>query len=190
MGTFAYVNSETGAALCLDCASQRGMTSKQRVKQLLVVTELKEDIKALKKEKDIRLDAIHMLEKQIDLYRLGERDLELEKEIVKLMNQVQEYVKKIATKEEKEMFNAVWKKIDELKDLQKDVRDHIEQRMYWFENPTKKKKLKRALNELGGGNGEEDEEETEEEAQEATEEKPAETSEQQPQEQAQEVPAQ
>jgi hypothetical protein len=140
LGVWCFYNSDTKEAICLECSSKRGWTSKQRAKQLLLVLELKQDIKILKAEAKVRADGVHMLEQQINLYRLGENDLALEKQIIQLMDLTKEYLTKIATPKEKELFDKLFTTIEETKEFQKEIRDNIESRLYWFENPVKRKK--------------------------------------------------
>ena len=139
-GTFGFVNSETGEALCLDCGAARGFTTKARVKMLLATKELKQTIKLLKAEEKTRLDAIAMLDQKIDLTRLGERDVEIENKIVALTELTSKYFREgIGTAEEKAMRDAVMKVIEELRELQLEIRDRVENGLYGYENKPKEK---------------------------------------------------
>lgn len=138
-GAWIYFSEETGDALCLSCGVNRGWTSKDRVTLIIGKLELKEDIKALKQEKQVYANTILMLKQQIDIYRLGERDIQLGVEISKLMKTVEDYLKNCGTTPEKEGFKKVFDAILECKDLQKEIREQIESRLLPLPKKAKRK---------------------------------------------------
>lgn len=145
-GAYAYVHSDTKAALCLECGVKRGLSSKDRAKQIVAYLELREEIKALKEERKIQADALMMLKQQVDLFRLGERDLDLEKEILALCKVAEDYLRHgINSKEEKEALEAVQTTIREAQELQREIRDQVDRRLFWFKNVESKLKKKKAV---------------------------------------------
>ncbi len=85
-GTWAYYNPEEMRAICPECGVKRGWSPKDRINQLITRLELQEDIKALRQQRKIEMDALYLLREKIDLHRFAERDAELEQEIISLMN--------------------------------------------------------------------------------------------------------
>jgi len=146
-GAWAYYDSRSGEGICPECAVKRGWSPKERVKQLIKALELQEDIKALKEQRKIEIDALILLKKQIDLHRLGERDLELETKIIELMNTVDGYLKQCGTPKEKEALGKVFDVIRETQELQKEVRDRVQNRLFVLERKEAaiKKKAQKAL---------------------------------------------
>lgn len=143
-GAWAYYDPRSGEAICPECAVKRGWTPKERVKQLIKALELREDVKALKEQRKIEADALILLKKQINLHRLGESDLELEKQIIALMNTVDSYLKQCGTPKEKEALDKVFDVIQETQELQKEVRTRIQNRLFVLkkkESTIKKKAL-------------------------------------------------
>lgn len=142
-GAYAYVNSDTKAALCLECGVKRGLSSKDRAKQIVAYLELREDIKALKDEKKVQSDALVLLKQQVDLFRLGERDLDLEKQILSLLKVAGDYLRQgVASQNEKDALNKVSNTIREAQELQREIRDQVDRRLFWFKTAEKKLKKK------------------------------------------------
>jgi hypothetical protein len=129
-GSWIYYCEETEDALCPECSVKRGWTPKDRVLLAIAKLELKEDIKALKQEKSVYADSLLMLKQQIDIYRLGEREVQLGAEISKLMKTVEDYLKTCGTTSEKEGFKKVFDAILACKDLQKEIREQIESHLF------------------------------------------------------------
>lgn len=146
-GAWVYYNPQSGEAICPESAVKRGWTPKQRVKQLIKMLELREDIKALTKERKMEMDALILLRQKIDVHRLGEKDLELESQITKLMDTVQDYFRHCGTPKEKDALNKVFKVIRQTQELQKEVRDHVQSRLFLIKRKetAEKKKRERAL---------------------------------------------
>ena len=138
-GVWVYYNALESAAICIACAIERGWTPKQRVKQLMKALELREDIKVLRMQKKIEMNALVLLKQTINVHRLGERDLHLERQIVACMDTVQGYMQKIATPEEKEALNRVFEVIRETQELQKEVREHVHDHVFLIERREKRK---------------------------------------------------
>ena len=93
-GVYAYFDSETNSAMCIECGVKRGWTDKSRVKQIVSLLELREDVRSLKGEKKEVAESLQRMKQQFNLFKLGEHDLELEKEIIKLMDMAKEYCKR------------------------------------------------------------------------------------------------
>lgn len=144
-GVWVYYNSKSSEALCIECGIKRGWMSKQRVKQLIRRRELQEDIKALGKQRKIEADTLVLLMEKIDLHRLGERDLDLEKQIVKLMKTVQDYLKHCGTPKEKEALDKVFDVIRQTQELQRDVRSHVQNELYRIERKDSRIKKKQPV---------------------------------------------
>jgi hypothetical protein len=141
-GSWAYYYADSEEAVCPECGVKRGWSSKERVNQIIKELELREDIKALKKQRKIETDALYLVREKIDLHRLGERDLELEKQILKLTSTVEDYLRKCATSEEKEILQNVLRVIRETQDLQKEVREQVQSRLFLLERTEFRRKKK------------------------------------------------
>lgn len=142
-GVWVYFNPQSNEAICPECAVKRGWSAKQRVKKLIEGLELREDIKALRKQRKIELDALTLLKEKIDVHRLAERDLELEKQIVELMATVQDYLRHCATPEEKDALNKVFETIRDTQKLQKKVREQVQNQLFLIERKETAQKKKR-----------------------------------------------
>ena len=142
-GAYAYVNSDTEAALCLECGVKRGLSSKNRAKQIVAFLELREDLKALKDEKKVQADALVLLKQQVDVYRLGERDLELENRILTLAKLAEDFMRQnIGTSEEKEALRRLLESVAEDQELRGEIRAQVERRLFWLKTAEKKTKKK------------------------------------------------
>lgn len=143
-GIWVYYNTDSGDAVCVECGVKKGWTSKQRVTQIVTALELREDIKALRKQSKAEADALVMLQDKIDLYRLGERDPDLEQEIMKLMRVVEDYLKQCGSVNEKEGLAQVFDAIKDCQALQKEIREQIESRWVMMDRRAAKKKKAQA----------------------------------------------
>ena len=142
-GAYAYVNKDTEEALCLECGVKRGLSSKDRAKQIVAFLELREDLKALKDEKKVQADALVLLKQQVDIYRLGERDLDLEKQILHLCKLAEDYLRQgLNSPGEKEALEMLQAAVREAQELQREVRDQVEKRLFWLKTSEKKAKKK------------------------------------------------
>jgi len=147
-GAYAYMNSDTEEALCLECGVKRGLSSKDRAKQIVVYLELREDIKALKDEKKVHADALVLLKQQVDIYRLGERDLDLENRILTLAKLAEDFMRQsIGTVEEKEALRKLLDSVAEDQELRGEIRAQVERRLFWLKTAEKKKKKKAVVQE-------------------------------------------
>ncbi len=144
-GAWAYFNADSEQAICVECAARRGWASKDRVKDIIIKLELQEDIKALKKERQVWANALHLLKEQTDLHRLGERIIDLEKQATNLMGKVQSYFQKCAGPEEKKILQQVCEELREVSELQKEIREHLESRLFLLERKERKQKRKAPL---------------------------------------------
>jgi len=142
-GAYAYVNSDTKEALCLECGVKRGLSSKDRAKQIVAYLELREVSKALKDETKVQADALVMLKQQVDLFRLGERNLDLEKAVLSLKDVAEKFLREsIGSAAEKEAVRKLLAAVDEDLELRKQIQDQVEARLYWFRVAEKKAKRK------------------------------------------------
>jgi hypothetical protein len=144
-GAYAYVNSDTKEALCLECGVKRGLSSKDRAKQIVAYLELREEIKALKDEKKVQGDALVLLKQQVDLFRLGERDLDLEKQIMSLSNLAKDYLRSnLASDEEKVALQQLLDAVEDARELQREIRDQVERRLFWLKSAESKAKKRQS----------------------------------------------
>jgi GTPase SAR1 family protein len=137
-GAWCYYNWRTMEALCIECSVKKGWSPKDRVTQLITMLELREDVKALRNQKKIESDGLMLLREKVDLHRLGERDLELEGQITKLMSVVTDYLQHCASVPEKEGLERVFEVITETQKLQKEIRELIENRMFLLDRKANK----------------------------------------------------
>jgi len=141
-GAWAYYNPEEMQAICIECGVKRGWSPKDRVNQLITRLELQEDIKTLRQQRKIEMDALYLLREKIDLHRLGERDVDLEQQIVDLMNLVKDYLQHCGSAPEKEALQKVFDAIRETQELQREVREQVENRLFLLDRREKKKEIK------------------------------------------------
>src|SRR5271157_1429730 len=71
-GSWAYWSEDAQLAICPDCGTKRGWSTKERADEIIKKLELQEDIKALKDQRKIEADALLLLKQEIDLHRFGE----------------------------------------------------------------------------------------------------------------------
>ena len=141
-GAWAHYNPDAEQAICIECGVKRGWSDKDRANNIIKKLELQEDVKALRERKKIEANALYLLKEQIDLHRLGERDLDLEKQILELQSRANEYLQKIATPEEKASFQQFRNTIEEAQKLQKEIREQVESRYFLLERKERKQKRK------------------------------------------------
>jgi hypothetical protein len=145
-GAYAYVNSDTEEALCLECGVKRGLSSKDRAKQVVEYLELRELIKALKDEAKVQGNGLVLLKEQVDIYRLGERDLDLEKSVLALAKMAEDFMRQsIGTSEETEALRKLLESIAEDQELRAEIRAQVERRLFWLKTAEKKVKKKHAI---------------------------------------------
>jgi hypothetical protein len=137
-GAWCYYNQKTMEALCIECSVKRGWSPKDRVTQLVTLLELREDVKALRSQKKIESDGLMLLREKVDLHRLGERDLELEGQITKVLSVVTDYLQHCASVPEKEGLPKVFEVIKDTQNLQREIREFIENRMFLLDRKAKK----------------------------------------------------
>ena len=145
-GVWAYFNEENQQTICVECGVKRGWTPKQRIQQIIKHLEMKEDIKALQKQRKILADTILLLQEKVEVHRFGEKDAELETQIIKLMAIVEDYLHHCGTISEKDGLQKVFEVIRETQELQHEVRERIQNRMFMIEK--KETKLEEKLSEL------------------------------------------
>lgn len=145
-GVWIYFNEENQEAICVECGVKRGWTPKQRVQQIIKHLELKEDVKALQKQRKVLADAVLLMQEKVELHRFGEKDAELETQIIKLMTTVEDYLHHCGTVSEKEGLPRVFEVIRETQELQHEVRERIQNRMFLIEK--KERGLDQKLPEL------------------------------------------
>jgi len=141
-GAWCYYHPETGA-LCLECGVKRGMSNKHRVKQLIESFELKEGLNALKKEVKTELQTLSDLKQHIDLYKLGERHIQLQQQKEKLYNMINDYLKNVATQDETKAITQMQQTIFETTKLQEEIREKIRKGL--LERMKQKKKKKKTV---------------------------------------------
>lgn len=138
-GAWAYYDPDEMRAICPECGVKRGWSPKDRINQLITRLELQEDIKALRQQRKIEMDALYLLQEKIDLHRLGERDIEFEQQIVNLMNLVKDYLQHCGSASEKEALQKVFDAIRETQELQREVREQVESRLFLLDRRERKK---------------------------------------------------
>ena len=139
-GAWAHYQPDSKKAVCIDCGAKRGWTDKERAMQLIRKRELQEDIKALRARQKIEADALYLLTQQVDVHRFGECWLDLDRQLHKLMDTVRSYLDKVATPEEKDALTKVFDAIRETQELQKEVSQELEMRLYLLDRSARRKK--------------------------------------------------
>lgn len=143
-GIWVYFVPENNQAICVECGVKRGWTPKRRIKNLIKELELKEDIKVLKHQRKREIEEMMRLEQRIKIFNLGENDLILEAQIVALMNTVKDYLgKSLATPDEKEGLKKVFETIRSAQDLQKKIREEVDEHLWLLEKKERDKKKKK-----------------------------------------------
>ena len=147
-GIWVYYEPTTGNAICITCATTKGWMSKERVNQLIKKLELQEDVKALRKQRKIETDALLLVRRELDLNEIMKKDRELEGQIVKLMQHVEEYLKAAGEKEEKKILKNVFDEIRRTQELQKEIRELVKDRLFLLERRKRKLDMKGTLQEI------------------------------------------
>lgn len=155
-GTYCYLNEETQQAICTDCGAKESWSTKERVKKIIGVQEIVADIKAMKHEKKMLQDTVMLLKKQVNIYRMGEQDKEIDKQRKDILQLIADYLRTGAgTKQEKEMFEKMVKFVEESKARQDEMREEISNYLHYLiipeENRLKKKKKGLPQGEQGEG---------------------------------------
>jgi len=140
-GVWAYYNASTGDAICIDCATKKGWTPKDRVNQIIQKLELQEDIKALRKQRKIESEALLLIQREVDVYQVAEEDRKISGQIVRLLAAVEEYIKSIGSGEEKEAFQKVFEETRNCQELQKEVRALVKDRLLLFNKRRRKQPI-------------------------------------------------
>lgn len=141
-GVYAYYSEQTDDTLCIDCGTKRGWSTKQRVKTVIKNLEAKEELKAIKLQTKIELSTLLYYKKTIDLYKLGENDIQLENQIVTLLKSATDYMEKVATPEEKKTLKKLQFEIRKTQEMQKQIREEIHSRIFLLDKEKKKRKRK------------------------------------------------
>jgi hypothetical protein len=139
-GAWAHYQADSKKAICIECGVKRGWSDKDRAVNIIKKRELQEDIKALRKRQKIEADALYLLREQVDLHRFGERYLDLERQIHALMDTVQSFVDKVATPQEKDALQKVYKAVGDTQALQKVIQEELESRLFLLERSERRKK--------------------------------------------------
>jgi len=140
-GAWCYYHPETGA-LCPKCGVERGLSPKQRVKQLIATFELDQALKSLKAEVKTELQTLSDLRKGIDLYRLGEADQKLQTQKEKLYALLDDYLKNVGVGDESKALTKIQQTIFESTKLQEEIREKIRKGLLERMKQKKKKKQK------------------------------------------------
>jgi len=143
MGAYAYFMPDTNDTICIECGTKRGWTSKQRATQIIQELEIREDIKALRKQRQIDSNELLHIKEQTDLFKLEMREYDLHKHAIGLINLIDDYLKKCGSAPaEKAMFEKAVKTIQDSINLQKDVKQEISMRLFLLERAGVKRKKK------------------------------------------------
>lgn len=142
-GVHCYLNPETQQAVCSDCGEKRQWSHKDRIKKIMGATEIQCDIKALKKEKKALIDAVLLLKKEVNIYRIAEQNKELEKQKQELFAVVRDFIDKgIATKDEKLMVQRVFNTIAKIEERQEEMKEEVSNYLRFHVITEDKKKKK------------------------------------------------
>lgn len=140
-GEYVYYQQEDNLAICISCGTKKGWSDKDRASKLVEKLELQEEIKALRERKNIETDALHLIRQQVDLHRFGENFLTVSKQVSTLVNQIQSYLNTgVASAEEKELLKKSWKTLDDTLEVQKEIKEAIEAKIYLIRQYGKKKR--------------------------------------------------
>ena len=139
-GTWVHWHADSKKAICIECGTKRGWTDKDRANNIVKKLELREDIKALRKRQTVEADALFLLREQVDLHRLGERYLDLERQIIAVLSKVQSFLEKVATAEERKALQSVVDEVHVMQELQKEIQEQLESRLFLLERAERKKK--------------------------------------------------
>ena len=143
MGAYAYFIPDTNDTICIECGTKRGWTSKQRATAIIQELEIREDIKALRRQRQIDSNELLHIKEQADLYKLEMREYDLHKQAISLIALIDDYMKKCgSTPAEKAMFEKAVKTIQDSINLQKEVKEEISMRLFLLERAGLKRKKK------------------------------------------------
>ncbi len=139
-GVWAHYQESTGEVVCQSCGLKRGWQEKDIANYILKKRELQEDLKALRSRIKIEGDALYLLTEKVDLTRFGERYLDLERQIHKSLDSVQSFIEKVATPEEKTALRKVYDVTDETRQVQKEIKEELDMRLFLIQRAERKKK--------------------------------------------------
>jgi hypothetical protein len=143
MGAYAYFIPDTNDTICIECGTKRGWTSKQRATMIIQELEIREDIKALRKQRQIDSNELLHVKEQTDLFKLEMREYDLHKQAINLIALIDDYLKKCGSAPaEKAMFDKAVKAIQGSVNLQKEVKQEIATRLFLLERVGLKRKKK------------------------------------------------
>lgn len=164
MGAYAYFMPETNDTICIECGTKNGWTSKQRATMIIQELEIREDIKALRKQRQIDSNDLLHIKEQADLFKLEMREYDLHKQAINLIALIDDYLKKCGSAPaEKAMFEKAVKAIQDSINLQKEVKQEISTRLFLLERVGLKRKKKGLIaTPVEDGQEEEQPQETEE----------------------------
>lgn len=137
-GTWAHYVKDSKEAICIECGAKRGWTDKDRANNIIKKLELQEDVKALREHKKRLSKEVFLMQERVDLHRFGERILDLEKQSINIMAQVQSYFQHCATPEEKVSLQRVCDELQGNTELQKEIREQLESRLFLLERAERK----------------------------------------------------
>ena len=166
MGAYAYFLPETNDTICIECGTKRCWTSKQRANLIVQELEIREDLKALKKQRKIDSEDLLHLKEQIDLYKLELREFAIEKQAIKLITLIDDYLKNVGSPAEKALFDKAVKTIEECRDLQKEVKEQVDARLFMLDRTALLRKRKALIPSPLNDEEEQQEEETQKEEEE------------------------
>lgn len=143
--TWAHYQPDSKKAVCVDCGAKKGWTDKERAQLLIKKLELQEDIKALRARQKIEAGTLHRLMEEINIHQLGKTWEELENQLHKMMDTVQSYLDKLATREEATALQEVKKIAKETQATLKEIRDELEMKLFLLDRSARKRKYPEKL---------------------------------------------
>jgi len=140
-GEYVFYQQEENIALSSECGAKRGWSDKNRASKLVEKLELQEEIKALRERKRIETDALYLVRQQVDLHRFGENFLTISTQVSKLVTQIESYLNTgVASADEKAFLKKSWKALDDTLEVQKEIKEAIEAKIYLIRQYGKKKR--------------------------------------------------
>jgi len=146
-GVWCYYEPHEGNAICIECGTKKGWTSKERVNLLIKKLEIQEDIKALRKQRKLETEALLTIQRQVNLHEIGEGNLKLEGQITKLMARADEYLRACGSEDEKKTLKTVFEEIRKAQELQKKIRNLIRDRIFMLEKKKRRVDMQLAFTE-------------------------------------------
>ncbi len=141
-GVFAYFQAESGCAICTDDASKRGWTDKARAVFGVKIAEAKEDLKAVRKRVKVETEGLYLLEEKVDLHRLAENYIEIEKQILNAVSLVSNFLRAgIGTQKEMQMLTELSSEIKRLQGLQVEIKKELDLRLFLIEKAERQRKM-------------------------------------------------